>query len=351
MMTIDYGISLYLSKHPHENPSAVFRIIAEHKTYYVIGSSLGIFKGLLPRSVLFKATSDLEIPTVGDFVVAERIGQSDEATIREILPRVSALVRKDSVEERKARKEVVASNIDVVFIVQGLDEGVNTARLSRYIAMVKNGGSRPVVIFGKSDVEPKADELAHEAQKTLGVPVLVASAHQKAGIDAIRSELRQGETCAFIGRSGAGKSSFMNELAQSTLASVGAVRKGDSKGRHTTVHRELFSIEGGSYIIDTPGTREVAPWAEESAIVDAFDDIKALAQNCRYRDCDHVKSDGCAVQTALESGSLSKERFNAYLSMMKGVQVKQEQADSLRDKKRRATSTGKTERRFYKDSR
>jgi len=349
-MIIDYGISTYISKHPQQNLAEVFRVIAEHKTYYVVASSLGTFKGLLPRRMLFKATSDLDIPTVGDFVSALRIGMSQEVTIQKVLPRVSILVRKDAVEERKACEEVVAANIDVVFVVQGLDEGVNSARLSRYIAMVRSGNSRPVIVLSKADLDPQAKENAELATKELGVPVILASALDGDGVEALRQALGPGETCAFIGRSGAGKSSLMNALAQIDLAKVGVVREGDLKGRHTTVHRELFSIPGGMFIIDTPGTREVAPWAEKEAVVDAFDDIKALAAECVYGDCDHIKSEGCAITHAVSTGVLSQERYNAFISMFLDSQRAKSPHQVATDRKNRRKSISKQIRRYYKDN-
>jgi ribosome biogenesis GTPase len=349
-MQNDYGIGNYVLKHPQSNIEGVFRVIAEHKTYYVVASPLGAFKGLLPRRVLFKATSDLDIPTVGDFICARRIGMSQEVAIQKVLPRVSVLVRKDAVEERKAREEVIASNIDVVFVVQGLDEGVNSSRLSRYIAMVRSGNSRPVIVLSKSDLDPNAKENAEAATKELGVPVILVSATRGEGVDALRRALKPGETCAFIGRSGAGKSSLMNKLAESDLAQVGAVREGDVKGRHTTVHRELFGISGGVFIIDTPGTREVAPWAEKEAVVDAFDDIKALATECEYSDCDHIKSDGCAIRNAVLSGLLPKNRYDIFISMITAARKKEAATQSMEDRKRRGKSISRELRRFYKDN-
>lgn len=349
-MIIDYGISAYLSKHPQHNVAEVFRVIAEHKTYYVVASSLGTFKGLLPRRMLFKATSDLDIPTVGDFVSALRIGMSQEVTIQKVLPRISVLVRKDAVEERKAREEVVAANVDIVFVVQGLDEGINGARLSRYIAMVRSGGSRPVIVLNKADLDPKAKENAELATKELGVPVILASAFNGNGVESLRQVLKPGETCAFIGRSGAGKSTLMNALALTDLAKVGAVREGDVKGRHTTVHRELFDIPGGMFIIDTPGTREVAPWAEKKAVVDAFDDIKALAAECVYGDCDHIKSEGCAIIRAVSTGALSQERYNTFISMLSASPETKSPHQVVMDRKLRRKSISKEIRRYYKDN-
>lgn len=252
-------------------------------------------------------------PAVGDWVLAGFEGCTGLATINSVLPRKSRLSRK--VTGRQTREQVVAANIDTVFIVAGLDGGrnLNLRRLERYLVFTWNSGACPVILLNKADLHADSAAFLSEVETIAGgVPVAVVSALDGTGLDFVRSFLGPGRTVGFVGSSGVGKSALSNALLGREVQPTGAVRQGDLTGRHTTTRRQLLFVPGGGIIIDTPGMRELQLWADDEDLDDAFGDIAAAAGGCRFKDCTHTVEPGCAVRAAVEEGDIETGRVENY---------------------------------------
>jgi ribosome biogenesis GTPase len=220
--------------------------------------------------------------------------------------------------EGKARKEqVVAANIDEVFIVQSLTNGPNVRRLERELVLAFESGARPVVVLNKADAVTAGEidaALVAVAPAAAGVDVLVTSARTGAGIETLRART-SGETVALIGASGVGKSTIVNMLVGAEVQTTSDVRANDQRGRHTTTARELVFVPGGGVLVDTPGLRAVSLWEADDGFSQAFADIETLAESCRFGDCSHTVEPDCAVRTAIERGELDPARFDHYLRL------------------------------------
>jgi ribosome biogenesis GTPase / thiamine phosphate phosphatase len=248
-------------------------------------------------------------PAVGDWVVL----RPDGPVIDRVLTRRTKLSRKQP--EREVREQVLAANVDVLFIVSGLDRDYNPRRIERFLVMANESGARPVVLLNKVDLAEELgldldDIVARTRLMSTGLTVIPISALSDHGLDALPAELAAGQTAALIGSSGVGKSTILNRLHGTEQQSTAAVRASDSRGRHTTTTRQLFVMPGGWLLMDLPGLREVQLWAEatgtSSRLEASFDDIQALAEGCRFRDCTHTAEPGCAVIAAgLEPGRLA----------------------------------------------
>ena len=236
-------------------------------------------------------------PVVGDWVALEA-----GTRIASVLPRRTAFSRKEP--GRATREQVITANIDVLFIVAGLDGDFNLRRLERYLMMAWESGARPVIVLNKADLRADAAGVAAETE-ALGAPVAVISALDGSGVSALDAHIAAGETAALTGSSGVGKSTLLNRLLRSDSQRVQEVRVSDSRGRHTTVRRELFLAPNGWLIIDTPGLRELQLWAGTESVHLAFADIAELARQCRFRDCRHQGEPGCAVADSIDEARLA----------------------------------------------
>jgi len=255
-----------------------------------------------------------EAPAVGDWV-AWRAAEFSTPVIEAVLPRRSVLRRKSAGPRTEA--QVVAANVDVVFLVMGLDGDFNPRRMERLLTMTYDSGAIPVIVLNKADAPSDGVERRRLIEElALGTPVLLVSALTGAGIDGLRSFMRRGQTVVLIGSSGVGKSTIINRLFGKELMPTREVRAKDSRGRHTTTHRQLVSHPGGGLLIDNPGIREVQLWASE-ALADSFDDIETLARSCRFRDCSHQTEPGCAVLEAVSRGALSEARLESFHKLEK----------------------------------
>lgn len=253
-------------------------------------------------------------PCTGDWVVL-RFWPDDRITLESVLPRRTTIVRAEV--SGSSRGQVLASNVDVIAIVVGLVPEPNIVRIERFLALAWESGARPVVVLTKSDLVGDAESVAEDvAVAAPGADVLVCSATTGAGMDDVRALLDGNATLALLGSSGAGKSSLVNALAGVELLDVQDIRE-DGKGRHTSVRRELIAMPQGGVVIDTPGLRGIGLQESGEGIAAAFPDITALAEQCKFKDCSHVMEPGCAVQAALEDGSLPYRRYDSWVKLQR----------------------------------
>lgn len=284
-------------------------------------------------------------PAVGDWVMLS----DDGPTIATVLERRTKLSRKRP--EREMREQVLAANIDVLFIVSGLDRDYNPRRIERYLVMARESGARPVILLNKADLAGELgldlDDVVHRTVDLAGgATVLPVSARAEQGLEALAAELERGQTAALIGSSGVGKSTILNRLLRSELQKTSPVRAGDDRGRHTTTTRELFLMPGGWLLIDMPGLRELQLWASADGLDASFKDIEELAAGCRFRDCSHTGEPGCAVATA----GLDANRLANYQKMRRELAHLERKADPVLRKEVRAkwNATEKSVRRHPK---
>ncbi len=252
-----------------------------------------------------------DYPTVGDWVALEPFGRR-RAIIHAVLERRSAFIRKTAGELTEA--QVVAANVDTVFLVTGLDGDYSRRRIERYLTAAWDSGASPIIVLNKSDLrEDLAAVVADVDTVALGTPVVALSARDGSNLDALRMFLEPGKTAALLGSSGAGKSTLINRLLGEERLRTAAVREDDSRGRHTTSHREIVVLPGGALLIDTPGMRELQLWTDETSLGHSFEDVERLAAGCRFVDCTHADEPGCAVREAVAEGRLDAGRLESYL--------------------------------------
>jgi ribosome biogenesis GTPase len=292
------------------------RIARVNRTDYLAYGEKGGIRCEISGRYRYEAGSNGHFPTVGDWVAMALCSNESKAVINALLPRRSAFVRRTA--GLKTEEQVIAANIDTVFIVCGLDGNYNLRRIERYLSLTWESGATPVVLLNKADLCAQIEECRNEvAEIAIGVPVHLISASQKLGLEVMAEYIRPGRTAAFLGSSGVGKSTIINSLAGSELLKVNEVSEMGSRGRHTTTHRELVLLPGGGMVIDTPGMREIQVWGDEEGLQQAFDDIEELATKCQFRDCRHLHEPGCAVQAAIGDGSLDSERLRSFLKLQK----------------------------------
>jgi ribosome biogenesis GTPase len=298
--------------HPQAVPA---RVIEQHRSGYVV--CRGPDDALRPESLpewqrpRFPAH---ERPAVGDWVLVE-----EGKRIVALLPRHTAIKRAAAGEHY--HQQVIAANVDVVFIVCGLDADFNPRRIERYLMLVGGGGATPVVVLTKADQTEYADD-ALEVLADLAaqrIPLCTVNAKDAASVAQLHDWLGPGRTAVLVGSSGAGKSTLTNTLLGSERMKTGAVRQTDSRGRHTTTHRALIPLPSGACLIDTPGMRELKPTGEEDLAEGGFADIEELATQCRFRDCSHQGDPGCAVQAAIDADALDPARLANYLKLQEEV--------------------------------
>ncbi len=292
------------------------RVAVENREQYIILTTTGERPAEVSGRFMFESDSPAEYPKVGDWVAVSDDPSWESAIIHAVLPRRTRLSRR--VAGKKTEEQVLAANIDVIFLVQGLDFDFNLRRLERQLVMARRSGAEAVVLLNKADLRPDAALLVEQARGSApDLEILAVSALTPGGLDELRRRLLPKKTHIFLGSSGVGKSTIINALAGTDLLAVAPVREDDSRGRHTTTRRELILLPGGALLVDTPGVREFQLWEADGAVEDVFSDIAALASGCRYADCVHVNEAGCAVREAVETGQLSAGRYESYLKLRK----------------------------------
>ena len=287
----------------------VGRIILQEKGLYRLRTTAGEQNALVSGRFQFDAQTVSDYPAVGDYVMAS-CADPDTAVIHQVLPRKSLFMRKAAGTSKT--EQVVAVNIDTVFVCMSLNNDFNLRRLERYLAVAWESGAEPVVLLTKADLCGDLSRKQAEVESiAMGVTVLTSSAMESDGYRQVLPYITPGRTVAFVGSSGVGKSTLINRLlGEERLATDGL--RNDDKGHHTTTHRELLFLPNGAMVIDTPGMRELGMWDAASGVEQTFTDIEALAARCRFRDCSHTGEPGCAVCEALRSGELDSSRWRSY---------------------------------------
>lgn len=308
------------------------RVVADHGSY---------LKVVTPTEMIAETAGALthdsephQLPKVGDWV-ALQLGDHNRAIIRAVLPRSSEINRKAAGTSNA--RQVLATNVDIAFVVQALDFDFSPSRLERYTYQLRQSHIEPIFIFNKAD---KAVDLPDKLAiiKTLNVPFIITTAIKGEGIETIRAIVSKGRTAVFLGSSGVGKSTLTNALLGDERQKTAAVRESDSMGRHTTSHREIFVLPSGGLIIDTPGIRELQLWGEEEYLSQSFKDVEELAGGCEFRNCSHTKEENCAVLAAIHSGTLAATRLESYLKFKNELEINAYAVASLsaKQKKQRA---------------
>jgi ribosome biogenesis GTPase / thiamine phosphate phosphatase len=284
------------------------RVTAEHKGYLQAQTEEGNLLASVSGKLRHRIAGTGDWPAVGDWVELRCEASKLRGRIERVFPRRSKLVRK--VAGRQVQEQVLAANLDLVFIVSALNQDLNLRRIERYLAMAWDSGAQPVLLLNKADLCVTAEEVVQQVQGVApAVKALLLSAETGAGVEELLQMIGVGTTTAFVGSSGVGKSTIINRLLGDELVRTQPVRQSDDRGRHTTTSRQMHFLPAGGIVIDTPGMRELGLWENSAGVERAFDDIQALAQECRFRDCTHGAEPGCAVHDAIRHGDLSEERL------------------------------------------
>ncbi|MBN1624968.1 MAG: ribosome small subunit-dependent GTPase A [Deltaproteobacteria bacterium] len=322
------------------------RIVRETHHLYDVHTASGRHPAQISGLFHYRAAVRADYPTIGDWVAMFESGGT--FVIEKVLARKSAFSRKTA--GREIDEQIIAANIDILFIVNALDGGrnFNLRGIERYIAMAAEGGARPVIVLNKSDLCPDREQALAGAVICGDVPVHLVSALTGEGLDELIEDCGAA-TVALTGPSGVGKSALINALLGEERIRTGAQRQTDLRGRHTTTHKELFFLRGGLMLIDTPGLRELGLWADKDDIDSAFTDISELAMGCRFKDCSHQGEPGCAVQKALAEGRIDRGRYENYLTMKGEISFLNSKADvrSRLERKVKEKRLSKIIKQFY----
>jgi ribosome biogenesis GTPase / thiamine phosphate phosphatase len=311
-----YGWEHYRSLNPEladATSGMPARVVAQHRGSYELMTENGVVRALVVAR-LRRSADPADRPVVGDWVIAVPAPNADLARIEAVLRRTSAFTRANPGGRRTA--QVLATNLDTVFIVDTLDRPLNLRRLERYLVVAWKSGAAPVLALSKADLcEDVPDAVAEAATIAAGAPVIAYSALTGAGLTAIADRLHPGHTAAMIGPSGVGKSTLINRFLDGSFQQVGPTREFDGKGRHTTSGRNLLLAPSGVLFIDTPGLRELQLWESDEGLEHVFSDIDDVAASCRFSNCTHNNEPGCAIIAAIDRGELDPERLLAYLKL------------------------------------
>ncbi|MBI4214281.1 MAG: ribosome small subunit-dependent GTPase A [Chloroflexi bacterium] len=285
------------------------RVIIEFNRFLRVATADDERTVVTAGSLFHRAAGRAELPAVGDWVALRPRGHG--GIIHAVLPRKSRFLRRTA--GRVVEEQIVAANVDTVFLVSGLDDELNPRRIERYLIMARESGAQPVVVLNKSDLADDIHEVLVEVESIAGgAPVRVISAQFNDGLDALNQYLVFGRTVGIIGSSGVGKTTLINQLLGEERFETQPVRENDSKGRHTTTNRQLVSLPRGGLLIDTPGMRELQLWEADEAMDESFSDVEELESQCRFPNCRHDGEPGCAVVAAIDDGRLDPDRLENY---------------------------------------
>ena len=295
--------------------SILARVAGEQRGAYLLFAEHGALDASVAGRFMHEATDRGDYPAVGDWVLARPLPGEAKAIVQSVLPRRSKLSRKSAGE--RTDEQIMAANVDTVFLVAALNSELNIRRIERYLTVIWESGARPVIILNKADLSDEGRALVARVEVIApGVDVYLTSAVTDDGVEAVRPYLAEGQTVVFVGSSGVGKSSLVNRLLDTEQQAVHDVRA-DGKGRHTTTTREMLAIPGGGLIIDTPGLRELQLWDAEAGMGQTFSDVEDIAADCPFSDCNHQAEPGCAVQAAIDAGTLDFGRLESYRKLQR----------------------------------
>jgi ribosome biogenesis GTPase len=311
------------------------RVVLEERGAYRLYCEQGEVSARVRGKLRFDSESAADFPAVGDWVSVFRRERDGQPQIHAVLPRRSKFSRKAA--GANSEEQVVAANVDTVFLVQGLDHDFNLRRLERYLLAAFESNAAPVVILSKADLCEDVDAKTAEAQSVApGTPVHAISSITGKGLEEIERYVQPGVTVAFLGSSGAGKSTLINRIVGEEIQKTAEVRKHDSRGRHTTTHRELIVLKTGGLLIDTPGMRELQLWDAGGSLSEAFSDVESIAAACYFTNCRHDKEPGCAVREALADGSLDAARYESYVKLERELEYLDSRMDERLNLKRKS---------------
>ena len=318
------------------------RVTLEHQHIYTVQTADAESLATVAGGLRHRAAGRHEFPAVGDWVAITAPAQGRRGVIQTILPRRSKFSRK--VAGRETTEQVVAANIDTVFLMMGLDGDYNLRRIERYLITARDGGASPVVVLNKADLCDAVDLRVREVESVAQpAPVHAVSTKKDGLLDVLDTYLVSGRTIALLGSSGVGKSTLVNRLVGHQMQAVQDVRVSDQRGRHTTTRRELIVVTGGALLIDTPGLRELQLWDGAGGMDQTFDDIDLLGAGCRFRDCRHDAEPGCAVKAAADAGRLDGSRLESYrqLRRERAVLLGQQDVRAAQERKRQSRAIAK----------
>ncbi len=332
------GWNSFFEAHFHEFAASGLcagRVALEHRGLYRVWTIYGDFSAEVSGGLRHEAEGRGDLPATGDWVALTLRRQERAATIYAVLPRRTQFVRK--VAGRTTEEQIVAANVDTVFLVAALDDTYNPRRIERYLVAAWESGAAPVILLTKSDLSEDVAAARQEIERlSYGTPVHAISVPARSGLGELDVYLKPGCTLALLGPSGAGKSTLVNYWLGAERQKTQAVR-GDGRGRHTTTHRELILLPSGALVLDTPGMRELQLWDSEEGLELAFSDMEEFARSCRFRDCRHEEEPGCGVRQALSDGKLDPSRYENYLKMRRELdflELRQQYGAKRAEKKR-----------------
>lgn len=315
---------------------SIARVVAEHRELYSVLLDGKIVDAEVTGRLMFAAQSRLDYPAVGDWVALQPFEQS-HAIIHHILPRRTVMSRKSS--GREFSEQLIATNIDIVFIIQSLDHNYNLRRLERFLVVAKESGAEPVVLLSKTDLisdDEVQQRITEVHSVSPGIKIIAYSAKTLTHIDDILQLIAPDTTVCFIGSSGVGKSTVINRLVGKELLKTNEVREEDSRGRHTTTHRQLIPLKNKGFVIDTPGMRELGVWSDSGGIEDIFPEIADRSGNCKFTDCTHTHEPGCAVIDAVTAGDVEQHRYDSYLKLRKEADFVAAKSDIRKKQERKS---------------
>ncbi|EQB38895.1 hypothetical protein M948_00700 [Virgibacillus sp. CM-4] len=327
------------------------RVAAVQRNQYRITDGENDYIAHVSGRFLNGTTSILEFPTIGDWVRVDKLMEEGKAVIHQVVPRKSQFIRQAAGE--KTEGQLVAANVDTILIVNSLNEDLNIRRMERYVLAAYESGATPIIVLTKKDECTEAvlaDTISEIEEIAIGVPIVALSSLTGEGLNDLLEYVVPKRTAALLGSSGVGKSTLVNILLGEEVQTTKAIRSQDSKGRHTTTHRELFQLQSGALLIDTPGMRELQLWEGDHSFNTTFQDVESFVEACYFTDCRHDTEPGCRVKAAIASGELSEQRFQSYLKLQRELAYekrKQDQKAQL-EEKNKWKQISKTMKKRYK---
>ena len=318
---------------------SIARVVAEHKGGYKVKNANGEFLAKITGKQMFKAESREDYPAVGDWVALTEL-DNEQAVIKAVLPRKSITKRRFGDKNKIGEKsdvQIIATNIDVAFIVQSVSRDYNVNRFERYLAIAEDGGIKPVIIINKIDLisAEELDSRLSEIKNRLGdIDVIPTSVVSNVGLDKLEDYIKKGKTYCLLGSSGVGKSSLINRLLRKDAIKTKNISSYSDRGKHITTSRQMYFLESGGIVIDNPGIREVGMADVSAGVSSLFDEINLLAKKCKYADCTHTHEPGCEILSALRGGRLDENRYSNYISLKKEAEHFGRSGLEKREKKR-----------------